>query len=190
MRKWLVVGLGNPGSFYAETGHNLGFRVIEKLCHRAGISLNTSEYQSLSGKGIVGGQEVILAKPLTFVNSSGQAVRLLLRGGKLGIEDIIIICDDSNLKLGQIRIRVKGSSGGHRGLESIIQEIGTHDFIRVRIGIGTPPTGVPLERYVLAKFKSTELARVEEAIVQAAETVELIIANGVSEAMNRYNRRD
>lgn len=183
---WLVVGLGNPGGRYARTRHNIGFLVIDRLVGRYGLEfIEKSDYLFCSGS--IEGEKTVLMEPLTFMNRSGGAVRKVV--GKFAIppEKIIVVHDDLDLETGRLKIRKKGSSGGHKGVESIIQSVGSPDFIRVKVGIGRDQF-IPVEKYVLSKFSKEELPLVKEAVGMAADSVPVIIAEGVEKAMNKFNK--
>lgn len=183
---WLVVGLGNPGSLYENTRHNVGFMVIDILTSKSRISLSEKEKTFIAGRGQVDDAQAVLMKPLTFMNRSGIAVRNALDRYD-DIQRILVIHDDLDLDVGIIRIRRKGSSGGHRGIESIIETIGTGAFIRLKIGIGRSER-IPSEEYVLSPFKKKEREVVDEALLNAADAVRLILDRGVSRAQNEYHQ--
>jgi PTH1 family peptidyl-tRNA hydrolase len=185
----LIIGLGNPGIGYAWTPHNLGFLVVDKLAEQAGIRVTRPEAKSFVGRGHLGGHEVILAKPQTMMNLSGLAARELL--GRAGCEpsDIIVVCDDFALPWGFIRVRERGSAGGHNGLKSVIGALGTMEFPRVRLGVQPAEFGGDLKEYVLHQIRRDEEDFVAEEVEQGAEAVKLIVAEGTQRAMNRFNRR-
>lgn len=182
---WLIAGLGNPGNRYEKTRHNAGFLVLEELVERLQLEFKEKEDFKIS-KGSLGDEKIILLEPLTFMNRSGVAVRKIMQKSNISPERLIVIHDDLDLECGSLKIRKKGSSGGHKGIESIIQNIGTREFIRVKIGIGRDPF-VPTEKYVLSKFRKDEMPVIKEAIAKAAESVQCIIIDGVERAMNRFN---
>ncbi len=190
MNKWLIVGLGNPGEKYTATRHNVGFMLLDRLSGRHGISFSGKDDASI-GKGLITGNSVLLLKPLTYMNLSGRAVRKalakfnLIRDGE--IHNLIVIHDDLDLSPGVVRIRRGGSSGGHKGIDSIIIETGSRDFIRIKIGIGRDST-VPAEDYVLRRFRPGEKKLIEEAITEAESAIGTILDSGVEKAMNKYNR--
>ena len=187
---YLVVGLGNPGSKYAGTRHNMGFDTIDELVEKHRISSDGVRMKAMSGRGIIGGERVILLKPMTYMNLSGEAVRAWLDYYKLDPEeDLIVIYDDVDQEPGRMRIRKKGSAGGHNGMKSIIQHIGTTSFPRIRIGVGAKPAGWDLADDGLGHFSQEDRKEVDAVIRDAADAVEMIIAEGVDEAMNRYNSR-
>ncbi|MDA8082033.1 MAG: aminoacyl-tRNA hydrolase [Nitrospiraceae bacterium] len=182
---WLVAGLGNPGRKYAWTRHNVGFLVVEEIVDRLGMEFRERpEYRICNGS--MGDERLIFLEPLTFMNRSGSAVREIISKNTVVKENLIVIHDDLDLEAGRIKIRKKGSSGGHRGVESIIQHLGGNTFIRVKVGIGRNPL-VPTEDYVLSRFRKEELPLIREAIFHAADAVECIITQGPDKAMNTFN---
>jgi PTH1 family peptidyl-tRNA hydrolase len=184
----LIVGLGNPGQEYAATRHNLGFMLIDKLAGDEGITVKRRECQSLVGQGQIEGEATKLAKPQTFMNLSGHAVSCLLAKAELdSAKDLVVISDDLALPLGKIRIRERGSAGGHNGLKSIIAEIGTDEFIRLRIGIQPDHPISDSKRFVLDQFSGTERPVVEETIARSVEAVRTIIRDGALKAMMEFN---
>lgn len=185
----LIVGLGNPGPEYVWTPHNLGFLAIDRLAERAGIRIRRPEGKSLIGRGTLAGVEAVLAKPQIYMNASGLAVRDLME--RLGADpaEMIVVVDDVALPAGMLRIRERGSAGGHNGLKSVIGALGTGEFIRVRLGIGPAEPGENLAEYVLRPMSDAELEQAAELIDRAAEAVELILRQGAAAAMNRFNRR-
>ncbi|MGO9613150.1 MAG: aminoacyl-tRNA hydrolase [Dissulfurispiraceae bacterium] len=182
---WIITGLGNPGIKYGKTRHNVGFRVIEQLSVEYGIPWRERDAYS-SAKGLIEEREAILLKPLAFMNRSGLAVKNILKKYYASAENLIVIHDDLDIATGLIRIRRNGSSGGHKGIESIIQEIGTRDFIHIKIGIGRDKEILP-EKYVLSNFKSFEKDVITEAITKSVHAVVLIITKGIDKTMNEYN---
>jgi peptidyl-tRNA hydrolase, PTH1 family len=185
----LIVGLGNPGPEYVWTPHNLGFLVIDRLAERAGVRVRRPEGKALVGLGKLAGEEVVLAKPQTFMNASGLAVRDLLGRFDADPEEMIVITDDASLRRGTLRIRERGSAGGHNGLKSVIGTLQSDEFIRIRIGIGPAEPGEDLAEFVLRPMSDADLEQAAEAIDRAVEAVEMIIENGVAATMNRFNRR-
>lgn len=186
---FLIAGLGNPTKTYAGTRHNIGFEVLDRLADRCGISVNAKKYKALYGMGQIEGQKVLLMKPQTFMNLSGEAVSAMASYYKIQPQQMIVIYDDINLPTGQLRVRKKGSAGGHNGVKNIIERTGSSDFMRVRVGIGEKPEGWDLADYVLSKFSKTERPLMEEAIDDAASAVILMIGQGADVAMNRYNAK-
>lgn len=188
----LIVGLGNPGSQYEFTPHNLGFLVIDRLSELAGVRVTRPEARrggSLVAVARVAGEEVVLAKPQTYMNASGMAVRALLEKREETPESLVIIADDVALPWGMIRLRERGRSGGHQGLESIIGAIGTEEFCRVRIGIQPEHPVRDVAAYVLAPMRKAQLAVAAEAVDRAAEAVTMILKHGMKRAMTRFNQK-
>lgn len=183
---WVIAGLGNPGIRYAKTRHNTGFLVIEEIARRAGLKFKTEGDLRIS-RGVIEGTDLVLIEPLTFMNLSGIAIKRILRQFNISSDNLIIIHDDVDMETGKLRIRKRGSSGGHRGIESIISSIGSREFIRVKVGIGKEK-GVPVEEYVLGKFKKEEMPLILDAVNRAADAVLCIISEGVDKAMNKFNR--
>jgi len=182
-----LVGLGNPGSAYAATRHNVGFRVADLLAARHGIDVSKRRHQALLGRGRIGEVEVILVKPQTFMNDSGIAVRRLLEYYRLEPQHLLVVCDDINLDLGQLRLRRGGSPGGQKGLRSIGQHLGQTDFARLRIGVGRLEVGRDATSFVLSPFRASERDAAAEAVGRAAEAVECALRDGLETAMGRYN---
>jgi PTH1 family peptidyl-tRNA hydrolase len=186
---WMIVGLGNPGFEYAWTPHNLGFLVIDRLAERAGIRVERPEAKSYIGKGKIAGHEAVLAKPQTYMNLSGMAVRdLLERVGGTPAETIVVV-DEVALPWGNIRLRERGSAGGHNGLKSIIGALGTDEFIRLRLGTQPDRPVGDLAAYVLHPMRRAEMEAASEVVEMAADAVECALSSGVKVAMARYNRR-
>lgn len=187
---WVIAGLGNPGEKYSATRHNIGFMVMDRLSEEYRVPFTVKDDYSL-GKGAIDHVNVILLKPLTYMNLSGSAVRKILKKTNLlqdrEITNFIVIHDDLDLETGVVKIRRNGSSGGHRGIESIIQETGSRDFIRVKIGIGRDRK-IPVEEYVLRRFRAAEKKMVEDGILQAVHAIETILTGGIEKAMNACNR--
>jgi len=185
----LIVGLGNPGIEYAWTPHNLGFLVVDALAEDAGIRVSRPEAKSLVGLGQISGREVVLAKPQTMMNLSGLAVRELVSRAECEPSDVIVVCDDIALPWGILRVRERGTAGGHNGLKSVIGAIGTTEFVRVRLGVKPEEMRGDLKEYVLRQIRRDEEDLVAEEIEQGAEAVKVILAEGTQSAMNRFNRR-
>lgn len=185
----IIVGLGNPGREYAGTRHNVGFDVISRLSEDYNIPLDFKKHKALCGKGRIEGQRVLLAQPQTFMNASGESIRELMDYYKVSKENIIIVYDDISLDVGQLRVRPKGSAGGHNGIKSIIQHMGTQEFPRVRVGVGDKPRGWDLVDYVLSRFPVSEEPIMQEAFERAAAACKVILLDGVEEAMNQFNRK-
>ena len=183
----IIVGLGNPGKEYAATRHNLGFMLIDKLAGDEGIVVKRRECNSLVGQGEIEGEVTKLAKPQTFMNLSGHAVSCLLAKDDAATGPLVVVSDDLALPLGTIRIRERGSAGGHNGLKSIISEIGTDEFIRLRIGIQPEHPISDAKRFVLDQFSATERPIVEETLAKSVQAVRTIIRDGVLKAMTEFN---
>lgn len=187
---YIIAGLGNPGKEYENTRHNIGFDVIDRLAEEENIAVMESKHKALIGKGYVAGQKVILAKPQTFMNLSGESIREIVDYYKVDdTTELIVISDDISLDVGQIRIRKKGSAGGHNGIKDIIAHLGTQEFQRIRVGVGEKPKDYDLAAYVLGHFAAEDRKKVEEAIAQAADAVELMVQDRTDEAMNLYNKK-
>ena len=186
---YLIAGLGNPTKKYEGTRHNVGFETVDIIADSQGIALSSNKHKAVYGQGFIGGEKVILAKPQTFMNLSGEAVSALLSYYKEDpAESLIIISDDIDLPVGHIRIRKSGSPGGHNGLKDIVSRIGTQEFIRIRIGVGQKPADWDLADYVLSRFVPEDRKKIDEAEEAAASAVEAILTDGVDKAMNVYNR--
>ncbi|HVO37609.1 MAG TPA: aminoacyl-tRNA hydrolase [Spirochaetia bacterium] len=187
----MVVGLGNPGDRYSATRHNVGFQVVDELAGRLGISFRRKLLRSYSiGKGSHGGAPLFLVKPLTFMNDSGRAVREALRESGSGPADLLVVCDSLDISPGNVRFRLQGSSGGQKGLQSIINALGTEDFMRLVIGIGRPAHKGQVVGHVLTAPRRGEAALVEEAVVRAADAVQLLLTDGPRKVMNEFNRKE
>jgi PTH1 family peptidyl-tRNA hydrolase len=185
----LIVGLGNPGPEYIWTPHNLGFLVIDKLAERAGIRLSRPEAKSLIGRGHLAGQEVVLAKPQTYMNSSGLAVRELLGRFEADPVEMVVASDEVALPWGMLRIRTRGSAGGHNGLKSVIGALGSDEFVRVRLGVQPEEPVGDLAAYVLRPMRRSELEIAAEMIEEAADAVQVVLERGAQQAMSQFNRR-
>jgi PTH1 family peptidyl-tRNA hydrolase len=183
----LIVGLGNPGRQYAETRHNLGFHVVHQLAERHGIRSGRSRFRALQGDGRIGGERVVLLQPLTMMNLSGEAVAAAVRFYRTPLDSVLVLCDDVNLELGKIRFRRGGSAGGHNGLTSVIERLGTDQFPRLRLGIDAPPPGWELMDYVLGRLSKDERAAAEVMVDRAADGIETWVTRGIGEAMNLFN---
>lgn len=184
----VIVGLGNPTDKYRGTRHNVGFEVIDKIASKYGIDMGIYKHKAICGKGSIAGEKVLVMKPQTFMNNSGEAVREAMDFYKFNPEDeLIIIYDDINLAVGKLRLRAKGSAGGHNGIKSIIAHIGTEKFKRIRVGVGEKPLYMDLADYVLGRFSSGDRVLIAEAAENAADAVEIIIEKDINAAMNKYN---
>lgn len=185
---YIIVGLGNPKKEYENTRHNIGFDVIDRLAEEENISVLEKKHKAIIGKGIVAGQKCILAKPQTFMNLSGESVRELIDYYKVDEEtELIIISDDISLDVGQLRIRKKGSAGGHNGLKNIIAHLGHDVFCRIKMGVGEKPKGYDLADYVLGYFSKEERVVMDEAAKRACDAIRLMIIEDADAAMNKYN---
>lgn len=184
-----IIGLGNPTAQYAGTRHNIGFDAVTRLADDYRISVTEKKHKALCGKGMIAGEKVILLKPQTYMNLSGESVRDVLDFYKAGPEDIIVCYDDINLDPGQLRVREKGSAGGHNGIKNIIAHLGTEQFARVRIGVGEKPAGWDLADYVLGRFSAEEEPLMREALADAAKACEMFVADELSAAMNMFNKK-
>lgn len=185
----LIAGLGNPGVEYAATRHNIGFDMVTYLSDKYNIPMRSKEGKAIVGKGIIEGQKVMLAQPQTYMNLSGESVRALMDFYKLDIEDFIVIYDDISLPVGQIRIRAKGSAGGHNGIKSIIQHLGTQEFARIKIGVGGKPEGGDLVKHVLGRFSKEEDGMFRKVFALAEEGLLAMLSDDVASAMNLVNGR-
>ena len=183
----LIVGLGNPGSAYGQTRHNAGFMVVDRLAGEHGILLNEQRFENLVGVGGIEGQRVILAKPMTFMNLSGPAVCNLVHFFNSDMKHLLVIHDDIDLVFGKIKIKQKGGDGGHKGVKSLIEALGSGEFARLRIGIGRPQAGRETKAYVLARFDAQEEKLLQEVVSSAQDAVETILIKGAREAMNRFH---
>lgn len=187
---YIIAGLGNPKKEYNNTRHNIGFDVIERIADQENIGILEKKHKALIGKGYIEGQKVILAKPQTFMNLSGESVRELVDYYKVDeTSELIVISDDISLDVGQLRVRKKGSAGGHNGLKNIISHMGHDTFIRVKMGVGEKPRGYDLADYVLGHFDKKERAIMDEALERAADAVRMIIREDADVAMNHFNRK-
>lgn len=185
---YIIAGLGNPGKNYAGTRHNIGFDTLDVIASKNNIKFNKTKFRADFGEGIIGGEKVILVKPQTFMNLSGESIRPLRDFYKVPDENIIIIYDDISLPLGKLRLRGKGSAGGHNGMKSIIYQLNTDVFPRLKIGVGAPPhEDYDLADYVLEKFGKDEIEILTKTIDKVNDAVESIIRNGVEKTMSKFN---
>ena len=185
---YLIAGLGNPGAQYEMTRHNIGFHTIDYIADELGVKVKKLKYKALYGECEIGGEKVLLIKPQTFMNLSGESIVEFVRFFKIPVENVIIISDDISLDTGRIRVRPKGSAGGHNGLKSIIYMLSSDTFPRIRIGVGAPGhSDYDLADYVLGKFAKDEIPVLEDAIVKAYKAAQEIIKNGPESAMNKFN---
>lgn len=187
---FIIAGLGNPSKEYDKTRHNAGFDTVDCLADKHGIYMGEKKHKALMGKGIIGGEKVLLLKPQTFMNLSGESIRSALDYYKVDeTSELIVIYDDISLPPGQLRIRKKGSAGGHNGIKNIIAHLGHDTFVRIKVGVGEKPKGYDLADYVLGRFSKEERAVMEEAFKEAGEAVEVIIEQGPDAAMNLFNQK-
>lgn len=186
---YLIAGLGNPTKEYDKTRHNVGFSVIDVLADKYRIDVSEKKHKGLCGRGVVEGQKVILVKPQTFMNLSGESIREVADYYKIEMEDIIIIYDDISLEPGQLRIRLKGSAGGHNGIKNIIAHLGTQEFPRIKVGVGAKPPRMDLADYVLSRFSKEEQPLMDDAFKEAAEAAVMMMTDGAEKAMNHFNTK-
>ena len=187
---YIIAGLGNPGAEYSNTRHNAGFMAIDEIAKKAGISVTEKKHKALIGKGLFAGQKVVLVKPQTYMNLSGESIRAVTDYYKVDpVNELIVLSDDIDLDVGYIRIRPKGSAGGHNGLKNIIAQLGTQDFTRVRIGVGAKKEGRDLVSHVLGKIDKSDAEDFDEAILSTVSAVETIMTEGCEAAMNRFNKK-
>ena len=187
-----MVGLGNPGLKYEFTRHNIGFRIVDSLARDIEIEFKkVKSYYSLISRGMINNHKVMLVKPQTFMNLSGRAVSKVISYYKMPLQDLLIVYDDLNLELGQVRIRKKGSAGGHKGMESIMQYLNSEDVPRLRIGIGNPSVNFNFDclSYVLSNFNDEEKDKIREVIRLSTDAIKIITENGFEKAMRKYNRK-
>ena len=186
---YLIVGLGNPTREYDKTRHNVGFDTLDVLADMLNTSVEEKKFKGLYGRGIIGGEKAILLKPQTFMNLSGESIRAAADYYKIEPEEMIVIYDDISLDPGQLRIRLKGSAGGHNGIKNIIANLGTQDFPRIKVGIGAKPPRMDLADYVLSRFGAGEQKLMEEAFGEAAEAAVMMMTDGAERAMNHFNAK-
>lgn len=187
---YLVVGLGNPGQKYDETRHNVGFMTIDRLSRKYNIDVKKAKHNALVGDGNIGGEKVILMKPMTYMNESGRAIIDCINFYKIPVENIIIVCDDIDIPFGTVRIKKKGSAGTHNGLKSVIQHTQDNKFPRIKIAVGQKPAYMDLANFVLSRFSPEDKKVLDLEIDDAVEAVELIIKDGTDNAMNKLNGRN
>ena len=183
----IIAGLGNPGAEYAQTKHNVGFMLLDALAERLNAPAWKEDFFSALTEVRIGGEKVFLVKPLTYMNNSGEALGPMLSYYKMDADDLVVVHDDMDIPVGTVRIRKKGSSGGHNGIKSILAHVGSEDFARVRIGIGRPPAGWTVINHVLAPFVAEDAPKIRAAIDYLLPAAECIVADGVDLAMNKYN---
>lgn len=184
---YIIAGLGNPGKEYAGTRHNTGFMVIDKLADEYNINMDIRRHKGICGKGIIEGNRVVLVKPQTYMNLSGECIVQVMNYYKASIEDLIVIFDDISLEPGRLRLRPGGSAGGHNGIKSIISHLGTQNFQRIKVGVGDKPKGYDLADWVLSRFAQKDLSAVEEGIQKACRAVLVMMNDGIEAGMNQFN---
>lgn len=185
----IIAGLGNPGKEYEGTRHNTGYTALDALASRMGVSVDTKKFKGLIGTGLLAGEKVLLVKPLTYMNLSGECIAAAAHFYQVPPEDIYVLFDDVCLAPGQLRIRKKGSAGGHNGLKSIISCLGSQDFPRIKIGVGEKPPRMDLAAWVLSHIPAEEKCTMADAAGEAARAMEMILTDGIDAAMNVYNRK-
>ncbi|MCD7764743.1 MAG: aminoacyl-tRNA hydrolase [Lachnospiraceae bacterium] len=187
---FIIAGLGNPGRKYAQTRHNAGYEAIDRLAEKYGIRIETEKFRALTGTGYIEGQKVLLLKPLTFMNLSGESVRAACDFYKIDPQEgFCVLYDDISLPPGQLRVRGKGSAGGHNGIKNIIAQLGTQEFARVKIGVGEKPKEYDLVDYVLGHFSEEEWTTMTDAFSRAADAAAMLVTEDVQAVMNRYNEK-
>ena len=184
---YVIAGLGNPGSKYEKTRHNVGFQVIDRLASKYHIDMNMKKHKAVCGTGVIEGRKVMLLKPQTFMNLSGECIRAVIDYYKESIDHFIVVYDDISLDVGKLRVRPKGSAGGHNGIKNIIAQLGTDEFARVKFGVGDKPKGSDLVDHVLGRFSKDDEELAKSHFRTAAAAITCIMNEGCAEAMNRYN---
>ena len=182
----LIVGLGNPGKEYAGTRHNIGFELVDALAAAHKIKVEQRVARALVGRGTIAGETVLLVKPQTFMNNSGEAVAALIRREQVPLENLLVVIDDVHLPVGRLRLRAKGSSGGHNGLKSIAAHLATQEWARLRLGVGEPPPGLQID-WVLSRYSRTDRKLMDELLIEGIGAAELWLTEGIEAAMNRFN---
>lgn len=187
---YIIAGLGNPSKEYKNTRHNIGFDVIDVIADKFNIDVTVVKHKALVGKGIINGEKVILVKPQTYMNLSGESLIDVCQFYKIDVEsELIVIYDDIALDVGAIRVRKNGSAGGHNGMKSIIKHLSTENFMRIRMGVGEKPKGYDLADYVLGHFTQSERELMDKGAIDAVNAVEIILSEGIQKAMNSYNKK-
>ena len=187
---YIIAGLGNPDKQYENTRHNVGFDAVDALARRYDIAVTARKHRAYCGKGMINGQKVVLMKPQTYMNLSGESLRAAVDYYKIDpARELLVLFDDISLDTGQLRIRRKGSAGGHNGIKNIIANLNTQDFARIKLGVGEKPKQMDLVDYVLGHFSKAERALLDEAVVRVVEAVDIILSEGIDKAMNLYNKK-
>lgn len=186
---FVIAGLGNPGPKYEGSKHNVGFDVLDRLAKKYNIKIDKFKHKALIGDGMIQDKRVLLVKPQTFMNLSGESIREIVNFYKIGQDHFVVVYDDTSLPVSGVRIREKGSHGGHNGIRNIIAQMGTDEFCRIKVGIGEKPNGWDLADYVLARFDKDDLPMIEQGADKAVQAAELILSQGVMDAMNRINQK-
>jgi len=186
----MIVGLGNPGTQYRMSRHNIGFQVVDRVAQINHISIRTKRFSSLYGTGWIDFQQVLLSKPMTFMNRSGEAVKKATDFFHLRMEDFIVVHDDLDLPFGRLRFKRRGGDGGHQGIRSIIERMGGNNFTRLKVGIGRPPRGMDSADYVLDVFDKIDQSLLDQTLSQAAESLKVMLLEGLEKAMNQFQKRD
>lgn len=184
---YIIVGLGNPGKEYEGTRHNAGFMVIDKLADEYNISVDTKKHKALVGKGVIEGNQVLLVKPQTYMNLSGESLAEVMNYYKADLDDLIVIFDDISLPPGKLRLRPKGSAGGHNGIKSIIAHLGTQEFQRIKVGVGDKPKQYDLADWVLGHFSKEDLELMQDGVKKASQAAIAIMNEGIESGMNKFN---
>lgn len=184
---YIIVGLGNPGMRFSATRHNVGFEVIERLAYENNIKLNKRKHKAIIGDGVIGGHKVLLVQPQTYMNLSGESIRAVMDFYKCNENDLIVVYDDICFEIGTIRIRKKGSAGGHNGMKNIINHLGTNEFARIRVGVGNKSPEWDLKDHVLSRFNDKEIKEMVKEVERAGDAIEKILVEGIDKAMNVYN---
>ncbi len=185
----IIVGLGNPGIQYRMSRHNIGFQVVDRLAQINNLTVRTKRFKSLYGRGSIDSQQVILTKPITFMNRSGEAVKKATDFFHLSVEDLVVVHDDMDLPFGRVRFKRRGGDGGHQGVRSIIDSLGESAFLRLKVGIGRPPQGMDPADYVLEAFDKSEQSRLDQVLSQAAGSLKVMLSEGLEKAMNQFQKR-
>ncbi len=187
---WAVVGLGNPGKLYSQTRHNVGVAVVKRVARKWKVRLRKKIFSSKAVELLRGGEKIILAYPLTYMNASGTAVRQIMEGRSIEAEQVVVVYDDLDIPLGEVRVKKSGGPGTHKGMDSIVEEIQTQQFPRIRVGIGPMRPGVSATDYVLSPFEKGEMAGLEQGLKKAVAALELMLSGDIEKAMTLYNQRE